>query len=169
MKKTLLFALVLGLSSITFSDLFGQSTKLKLEEGTVVRVKSMSDISSKTAKDGDLVDFVCAEDIFVNDKLVIKQNARVTASVEDAEHAKSLGKEGSLRIAFINVRAIDGQKIPLRAVRGTTEGKNTVAATVALSVVLSPLFLLKKGKEVKIPVGKMMEAYTSQDVEITIQ
>ena len=166
MKKLLIG---ITLSCIAFTNTYSQATKVKLEEGTVIRVKSLSEISSKTAKNGDLVDFVSVEDIFVDDKLVIKQNARVTATIEDAEHAKSLGKEGSLRIAFVNVRAADGQKIPLRAVRGTTEGKSTVASTVALSVVLSPLFLLKKGKEVNIPAGKIMEAYTSQDVDIAVQ
>ena len=166
MKKILIGII---LSCFAFINTYSQGRKVKLEEGTVIRVKSLSEFSSKTAKNGDLVDFVSVDDIFVDDKLVIKQNARVTATIEDAEHAKSLGKEGSLRIAFVNVRAADGQRIPLRAVRGTTEGKSTIASTVVLSFVLSPLFLLKKGKEVNIQAGTIMEAYTSQDVFITTQ
>ena len=147
---------------------FAQSKKIKLEEGTVIRVKSLSEISSKTSNSGDLVDFVCAEDVIINNIIVVKERARVSATIEEAEHAKALGKQGELKISFSNVRAVDGQKIPIRAVKGTTEGKNTVGATVALSVVLSPLFLLKKGKEIKIPAGKIMEAYVSQDIEIEI-
>lgn len=146
-----------------------QVSKVKLEQGSVVRVKSVSEISSKDARDGDLVDFVCAEDVFVGDKLVIKQNSRVFARIESAEHAKGLGKQGSLKFAFEGIKAVDGQKVPLRAVRGTTEGKSTLGTTVALSVVLSPLFLLKKGKEVKIPAGHILEAYIAQDIEIVVQ
>ena len=171
MKKINLLALTctLIIGMIVNTKSFSQATKVKAEEGTVVRVKSIADISSKEAKSGDLVDFVCAEDIFVGDKLIIKQNARVYARIEEAEHAKALGKQGSLKIAFEGIKAVDGQKIPLRAVRGTTEGKSTLASTVALSVVLSPLFLLKKGKEIKLPKGHLLESYLAQDVDIVVQ
>jgi hypothetical protein len=148
---------------------FGQEAKkITIPEGTIVVVKSIADISSKTAREGDLLDFITAEDILIDGVVVIKENARVSANVEDAEHAKSLGKQGSLTIKFSNVKAANGVNIPLRAVRGSSEGKSTIGATVALSVVLSPLFLLKKGKEIKIPAGKLMEAYVSRDMELNI-
>jgi hypothetical protein len=154
---------------ILFSFLsYGQeSKKIIIPEGTIVVVRSIADISSKTAREGDLLDFVTAEEIMIDGVVVIKENSRVTANVEDAEHAKSLGKQGSLTIKFSNVKSVKGQNIPLRAVRGSTEGKSTIGSTVALSVVLSPLFLLKKGKEIKIPAGKQMEAYVSRDTEVS--
>ena len=34
----------------------------------------MSNITSKTNIDGELIDFVCAEDIYINNRLVIKKN-----------------------------------------------------------------------------------------------
>ena len=157
MKKNLIavtICLLIGIIASTQS--FSQGTKIKAEEGTVVRVKSLADISSKDAKSGDLVDFVCAEDIFIGDKLIIKENARVYARIEEAEQAKAAGKQGSIKIA-------------LRSVKGTTEGKSTLASTVALSLVVSPLFLLKKGKEVNLPKGHLLEAYVAQDVEIVVQ
>ncbi len=100
MKKNLIAVtiyLLIGIIASTQS--FGQGTKIKAEEGTVVRVKSLADISSKDAKSGDLV----------------------------------------------------------------------LASTVALSLVVSPLFLLKKGKEVNLPKGHLLEAYVAQDVEIVVQ
>jgi hypothetical protein len=146
---------------------FGQLTKkIIISEGTIIVVKSIADISSKTAREGDLVDFITAEDVKIDGIVVIKENSRVSANVEDAEHAKSLGKQGSLTLKFSNVKTTNGQNVPLRSVRGTAEGKSTIGSTVALSLVLSPLFLLKKGKEVKIPAGKQMEAYVSRDTEV---
>jgi hypothetical protein len=170
MKKNLIavtICLLIGIIASTQS--FSQGTKVKAEQGTVVRVKSLADISSKDAKSGDLVDFVCAEDIFIGGKLIIKENASVFARIEEAEKAKSGGKQGSIKIAFEGIKAVDGQKIPLRSVKGTTEGKSTLASTVALSLVVSPLFLLKKGKEVNLPKGHLLEAYVAQDVEIVVQ
>jgi len=165
MKTLITFFLLITSSIFCYS----QTEVAKLLEGTVIRVKSLTDISSKTANEGDMLDFICLEDVLVKGKVVIREGARVSANVEDAEQAKGLGKQGSLKINFNYVRAIDDQKIPLRAVRGTVEGKNTVGTTVALAVVLSPLFLFKKGKNIKFPAGKIMEAYVGQDIEISVK
>lgn len=167
MKFKVVFAFIY--SVLCFSVSAQQSKKLIIPEGTIIRVKSVADITSKTAHEGDLVDFITAEELQIDGVVVVKENARVSANIEDAEQAKSLGKQGSLTLKFSNVKSVNGINIPLRAVRGATEGKSTIGATVALSVVLSPLFLLKKGKEIKIPAGKLMEAYVSRDTEINFE
>ena len=99
MKKNLIavtICLLIGIIASTQS--FSQGTKVKAEQGTVVRVKSLADISSKDAKSGDLVDFVCAEDIFIGDKLIIKENARVYARIEEAEKQKQLESKAASKL-----------------------------------------------------------------------
>ena len=162
-------ALVPALLVICISHLSAQGRKVRLEEGTILNVKSLSEISSKTAQSGDLVDFISSEAVVINNDTLIALGARVFATIEESDHAKSLGKQGEIKIAFSGIRAVDGQKVPIHASSGKKEGKNTVGATVALAVVLSPLFLLKKGKEVVIPAGKVMEAYVAQDVMIELK
>jgi hypothetical protein len=119
---------------------------VKIEEGSLLKVKSLSEISSKTASEG----------------------TTVKGYIDEAEKAKSVGKQGTLRIQFDFTKAVDGTKIPLRSTRGSVEGDDKTTTSVALAVVVSPLFLLKKGKEAKIPAGKIMDAYVARDVEITV-
>ena len=141
---------------------------LLIPEGVTIKVKSLAPLSSKTVNEGDVIDFTVYQDLEIDGKIVIKEGALVSAFIESAEKAKGLGKEGSIKIQFNYTKSVDGTKVPLRSTKGTIEGEGKVGGAVALAVVLSPLFLLKKGKEAKIAEGKIMEAYVSRDVKVTI-
>ena len=167
MKKYILFLLI-PIFSIGQNKV--DSTKfMKLEEGTIIVVKSMSNISSKTINYGESLDFACADDIFVNDKLIFKKNTIIKAKVDKVNRAKLLGNEGDLEIKFNSLNAIDGQEIPIEAVYGKLKGSNITSTAVNLSIFFSPLFLLLKGKEIKIPIGSTMEVYTSRESFIRTQ
>jgi hypothetical protein len=165
MKKIKYIFFYILLSNSAFSQImsFGQT---KIEEGTIIIVKSMSNITSKTIMYGELIDFACADDTYVDNKLVIKKNSNVRAKIENIDRAKGLGKEGTLKIKFNKLTTIDGQEIPIEAVYGTSQGKNITEAAVNLSVFFSPFFLLLKGKEAKIPIGSLMEVYTTKEFYI---
>ena len=167
MKKYILFLLI---PIFSIGQNKADSTKsLKLEEGTIIVVKSMSNISSKTISYGESLDFVCADDIFVNNKLIFKKNSNIKAKVEKIDNAKILGKEGVLEIKFNSLTAIDGQEIPIEAVYGKLKGSNITGTAVNLSIFLSPLFLFLKGKEAEIPIGSTMEVYTTRESFIRTQ
>jgi hypothetical protein len=148
---------------------FSQTTKTKIEEGTIILIKSLSIISSNTTSDGESIDFFCAENVLVNNKLIIKKNSKVTGKVESSEKSRSLGKGGSLKIIFNYITAIDGQNIPISGIYNYVKGENTSGAAVGLSFVLSPLFLFLKGKEANIPIGSLIELYTTQEIDIQAQ
>lgn len=138
--------------------------KFLLEEGTIIRVKSLAEISSKTAKEGDRADFAIAEDVEINGKIVIKQGTLVDGNIESVQKAKGLGKQGSITVNFLKVKAADGSTVPIRSTKNAIQGENKGGASVALALVLSPLFLLKKGKEAIIPEGKILSLYVDKDV-----
>ena len=159
---------VLFIANSAFSQImsFGQT---KIEEGTIIIVKSMSNITSKTNIDGEFINFVCAEDIYINNILIIKKNIKVGARIEISDKAKGLGKEGTLKIIFNYITAIDGQNIPISGVYNYVKGENKSGTAVGLSFVLSPLFLFLKGKEANIPIGSLIEVYTTQEKYIQAQ
>ena len=161
MKKNILFLLI-PIFSIGQTKV-DSIKSIKIEEGTIIIVKSMSNISSKTITYGQSLDFVCADDIFVNNNLLIKKNTNIKAKVEKIDNAKILGKEGVLEIKFNSIAAIDGQYIPIEAVYGKSKGSNISNTAVNLSILFSPLFLLIKGKEAEIPIGSSMEVYTTRE------
>ena len=168
MKKfVLLFSLITLISFRQTKVDYNKSTKI--EEGTIIIVKSMSNITSKTNIDGDFINFVCAEDIYINNILIIKKNIKVGARIEISDKAKGLGKEGTLKIIFNYITAIDGQNIPISGVYNYVKGENKSGTAVGLSFVLSPLFLFLKGKEANIPIGSLIEVYTTQEIYIQAQ
>ena len=148
---------------------YSQSIKTKVEEGTIILLKSLSIISSNTTMDGESIDFFCADNLVVNNKLIIKKNSKITGKVESSEKSRSLGKGGSLKIIFNYITAIDGQNIPISGVYNYVKGDNKSGTAIGLSLVLSPFFLFLKGKEANIPIGSLIEVYTTQEIEIQAQ
>ncbi len=169
MKNLLLLACSLFVISTASAQDTLSTKKITIPEGTVLKVKSLSAFDSKTVNEGDIVDFAVYEDLEINGTVAIKEGAIVNAFIESSEKAKGLGKQGSLKVQFNYTKAADGSKVPLRSTKGTLSGEGTAGSAIALAAVVSPLFLLKKGKEAKVTQGKMMEAYVSRDVVISIK
>ena len=168
MKKILIVFILFPMIAISQSKEENNKTT-KVEEGTIIIVKSMSNITSKKNIDGEFINFVCAEDIYINNILVIKKNIKVGGRIEISDKAKGLGKEGALKIIFNYITAIDGQNIPISGVYNYVKGINKSGTAVSLSFVLSPLFLFLKGNEAIIPIGSLIEVYTTQEIEIKAQ
>lgn len=167
MKK--IFFLFLAFSFLTSQAQDSVGKKVVIPEGTVLKVKSLSAFDSKNVNEGDIVDFAVYEDLEIDGKIIIKEGAIVNAYIETSEKAKGLGKQGSLKVQFNYTKAVDGAKVPLRSTKGTLSGEGKAGGAIALAVVVSPLFLLKKGKEAKVTEGKLMEAYVSRDVNVVIK
>ena len=148
---------------------YSQSTKTKVEEGTIILLKSLSIISSNTTMDGESIDFFCADNVVVNNKLIIKKNSKVTGKVESSEKSRSLGKGGSLKIIVAKPIDINIKNIPISGVYNYVKGDNKSGTAVGLSFVFSPLFLFVKGKEANIPIGSLIEVYITQEINIQAQ
>ncbi len=168
MRKIILFFCTLSYLTLNAQDSLSIK-KVIIPEGTVIKVKSLTAFDSKNVNEGDMVDFSVYEDLEIDGKILIKEGSIVSAYIESSEKAKGIGKEGSLKIQFNNTKAIDGSKVPLRSMKGTISGEGKAGASIALAAVISPLFLLKKGKEAKITEGKLFEAYVSKQVSVTIK
>lgn len=168
MKNILLVILTFSFLKLNAQDSL-TIKKIIIPEGTVIKVKSLTAFDSKNVSEGDMVDFTVYEDLEIDGKVLIKEGTIVSAYIESSEKAKGIGKEGSIKIQFNSTKAIDGSKVLLRSMRGTISGEAKAGTSIALAAVISPLFLLKKGKEAKITEGKLMEAYVSRQVAVTIK
>ncbi len=133
-----------------------------LREGTEVTLKFATALSSKTAADGDPVEFVLDDDLKVGDALVVPKNAHATATVTNAKKAGMMGKGGELNVQLQYLIAGDN-RIRLRGTKGK-EGQSKTGATVALTVLFGPIGLIKHGKNVEIAAGTPLTAYIDQDV-----
>lgn len=143
-----------------------------LAEDTPVRIKLTRTMSSKDAKVGDKVDFEVLEDVKVKDTIVIRQGAMAMATVTTAQPKRRLGRSGKLDINIDYVQLVDGEKVPLRAVKGGSGGTRTTAMTSAIVATgilffpAAPLFLFMKGKNITIPQGTEVTAYVAGDTPL---
>jgi hypothetical protein len=145
-----------------------------LHDSTPVKLRLTRNVSSADADVGDTVDFDVVEDIFVGNTLVIARGASAIATVTQAQKKRRMGRGGKLDINIDYVRAVDGEKVALRAVKETNGGGHVGAMTgaiVATSLVFwpaAPFFLLMHGKDITIPKGKELTAYSNGEIGLDI-
>jgi hypothetical protein len=143
-----------------------------LEDGTPVKLRIARTVSSEDAKVGDTVDFEVLEEIKSHDVVLVPRGGIAWATVTEAQSKRRMGRAGKLNINIDNVKIVDGEKVPLRAVKEVKGGSHTGAMTgaiVATSIVFfpaAPLFLLIKGKDITIPKGTEITAYISGDIPL---
>jgi hypothetical protein len=132
----------------------------------------MQTLSSGTSKLNDKVDFEVVEDVKVGNVTVIPQGGTAIATVTEAKTKKSFGRSGKLNVNIDYVRLANGDKVPLRAIKGGSGGSRTgvmTGAVVATAIVFfpaAPLFFFIKGKNITIPKGTEITAYTAADTAL---
>jgi hypothetical protein len=136
-----------------------------IPDGTEFSVVNQQLVSSKTATDGDPVDFKVDDDVAVNGVVVIAKGTLVKGEVTNAEHNGHFGKSGKLSIRVSSTTSVDGQVVKLRAARGKS-GNDATGSTVALTVLFGPIGLLKHGSNAELKEGAKMVVYT--DAPLTI-
>lgn len=133
-----------------------------LKEGVEVPLKFVNSISSKTANDGDPVEFVLDDDLKVGDSIVVGKGAHALATVTTAKKAGMMGRPGDLAVQ-IQYLTVGSNRVHIRGTKGR-EGDSKTGATVALTVLFGPIGLIKHGKNVEIPAGSPFTAYVDQDI-----
>lgn len=137
-----------------------------LKSGTLVVLETTALLSSKDAKQGQTIPLRVKYDVLISGRVAIKAGASASGQVTAAEHHKGLGKEGSLAIKPTVVQAVDGQMVPLVGAGTASAGSGTAGAAIGLAVVVSPLFLLHKGKEASIAAGYELQGTVANEAII---
>jgi len=156
-----------------FSALFCISLSLTaqnaitLQEGTVVRVELLETLDSRLVKVGDLVNLRVDEDVEVDGVVSIKRGTEVTGRVIVSQPSKTLGKKGTLDFTIDYTKSVTGRNIHLNTTANGGDGKSYTGGAIA-AVIVSPLFLLAKGKNVTVEKGKVFSAYVGQDYELML-
>lgn len=135
-----------------------------LKEGTEVKLKLAESLSSKTAAEGDAVNLELAEDLKAGDVVVAKAGAMAVGEVTRAKKAGRVGKPGELNIR-LNYLKVGDNRVRLRGSKGK-EGQGKEGTAIALTVVVSPLFLLKHGKQAEIKQGTLVTGYVDMDINL---
>lgn len=140
-----------------------------LEDSTSIRLRLTRNLSSADERKGDQVDFETLDDIVVDNVMVIPKGSIAKATITEAEPKRRMGRGGKLDVNIDSVRLKDGEHVNLRAMKATKGGGHVGAMTgamVATGIVFfpaAPLFLFMHGKDINIPKGTEVVAYTDGD------
>lgn len=140
-----------------------------LEEGTPVRLKLVNTVTSSKAHEGDEVSFKVIDDILAIDgkTVLIPAGSSAWGSVTEANKRGRIGGKGELALIIEGAQAANGKTVPLRA-SISREGHSKLGTVIALSLLVTPLFLFMRGKDAKIHAGAQLSAYIDRDSIIDI-
>jgi hypothetical protein len=132
-----------------------------IPEGTEFTVQTLDFLSSQTAAQGDPIHLEVQNNVLVDGAIAIPAGSPVKGVISSVTHASRMGKAGNISVRIESGETVDGQRIRLRATKAqSTDDK--VGSVVALTVLVSPLFLLKKGNDVAYQPGTVVTVYTDE-------
>jgi len=153
--------------AIAFVSALACQAQIVISEGTKVRVRLEQPISSATAEEGQVVEFVVTDAVREGDAIVIAEGARVTGVITQAQAKRRLGRAGKLDFSIERVRSVDDQWIPVRYSVTKKSGQSHAVATGIVTAGVAaafwpaaPVFLLRKGSDVTINRGVSFEVFT---------
>jgi hypothetical protein len=137
----------------------------KVPDGTAIRLSLVESLSSATNEVDNPVHFEVIEDVKVAGNLLIPKGSTAVGHVVEVESRKRMGRAGKINFTVDHVKAPDGSNLRLRAA-STRKGEDKTGTVIVGAVVLSPLFLIMRGKDITIPKGTEITAYVEGEREI---
>lgn len=142
--------------------------KVLLKEGTEVRLKLAQSLTSKTATQGERVEFVLAEDLRVGDAIVARKGTRALGTVTEAkktEKQKTHAKQLSMRFDHMRV----GDSVIELTGQQAGAGKRDIGKVVTFTILFGLLgYLSTSHKKFAIPEGTPVTAYVERDIELPV-
>jgi hypothetical protein len=164
LSPALVVVLVVSQTGTIAAQSASASDRIVVRDGTDVKLKFIEALSSKTAHPGDSVTLELAEDLLVNDIIVVRQGAKATGEITVAKKSGMMGRGGDLALQLQYLKAGDN-KIKLRGTKGN-EGDSKVGTAIVLTVLIGIFGLMKHGKNAEIPAGTLITAYVSDDIAL---
>jgi hypothetical protein len=160
---------------VCFKEGKPQVEEVVIPAGTLVPVRFLSTLSSKNNKTGETFNFQIAENVFLDNKLIIPDNSEGVGEITKAKKATLLSRPGKLEIEFKSLSALDGTSLSLiLGEKAEEENKRLYVAVGAgilgLIILSSPIGLvfgaLVPGKNVKIEEGTEMFLQVESDTSV---
>lgn len=141
------------------------TTAVSVPEGTEFSAQTLDFLTSQTAAVGDPINLEVTDNVMVGGAIAIAAGTPVRGVISAVEKAGRIGKSGSISLRVESTQTVDDQRVRLRASK-TQQTGDKLGSTVALSIIVSPLFLLKKGNDVAYQPGTKVTVYTDQKMDV---
>jgi hypothetical protein len=167
-------ALLVFSSARSGAALAASTHTITVPAGTKIAILADEEISSGSAKKGDVFGFTAANDLIVNGYIIVKKGAHGEGLVSSAEPSGSHGHAGRLGLQFDYIYAVDGAKIKLTDVPTTSEGEQRKGASSTATIIgaatlgVGGLFAhnFVHGRDSVVRLGQTLSTYTGNAVHI---
>ena len=160
---------------VCFKEGKPQVEEVVIPAGTLVPIRFLTTLSSKSNKTGETFNFQIAENVFLDNKLIIPSNSEGLGEITKAKKATILSRPGKLEIEFKSVSALDGTSLNLILGEEAEEENKRLyvavgAGILGLIILSNPIGLavgaLIPGKNVKIEEGTEMFLQFKDDTTV---
>lgn len=145
----------------------GAQGAFKVPDGTALRLSLTESLSSANDEVDKQIHFEVTEDVKVGETVVFPKGATAVGHIVDVQSKRRMGRSGKLNFTLDHVKAPDGTNVRLRA-SSARQGDDKSGTVIVGTVLLSPLFLIMRGKDVEIPKGTIVTAYVDGDRDINL-
>jgi len=136
-----------------------------LAKGTVVPVKLLQTLDSKTAKTNQIVKLQTTDNVYYNGYVVIPRYTPVTGYVYVAHKGGGFGQKGVLKVAGLELVTGSGFKVPLMdGIIGRGKNDGGAVAVAAAVTVIGGAFM--KGTNVTIEEGTEFEVKVRSNTDL---
>ncbi|MDI1241168.1 MAG: hypothetical protein PSX80_04530 [bacterium] len=129
--------------------------------GTELKVLVREKLSSRKLTVGQKLTLEVAEDLTVNNTIVVSKGTPVAAVVVDSRKSGMMGRSGRLAISIRSTTINNGESLRLRAGKGGKDGDN-MGSMFALTVIFGAPGLLIKGTNGQIPANSIVVALVDE-------
>ena len=148
--------------------------EVTLPADNVIKIEFLDAMSTKQNRKGDPVNFRAADNLYVNDVLVLPKGARGTGVIKKVSQPGIFGKDGRIDVEFTSITAVDGKQIPITvgdlSKQKATSAAGAGAATLGGLAILGPVGLVGgafvRGASVNIPAGSTTYVQTAASVTL---
>ena len=163
-----------ALANLAFQDGIVVVETVTLPKDSVIKLEFAEDLSSKTAKAGDVVKYKVADNVFVNDVLVLPKGAEGVGKVTKVVGPRMFGQDARIDVDFGFIYAIDNTRVKVFLGDVAKQAAETVAGAAGAAdrrmVVLGPVGIIGgafvTGKSVNIPAGSTTFVQVKADTDI---
>ncbi len=156
---------------LAYTDGKATISNVTVAKESLLKIKLVTPLSTRTSRPGDIVTFQAADDIYVDGNLVIPKGALGNGKVTKVEGARNFGRDAELQVSFDTIEAIDGTIInTILGDKAKAENKSlatAAGASIAGMAILGPIGIVGgafvHGKDVNIPADAEMFIQTKDD------
>ena len=152
-----------------------EGERIFLREDSIIKVRLLDTLDSRTAKRGDTFRYVVLTDVVCRDRKIIREGTAGTGKVLDVRRRSTWGRSGRVTCGFSFVSTVNGTRVRLAMTRRARERNEAEGYAAGASLIglmaLGPLGLVGgafiKGRDVTIPSDSVFYLGVEENVDVT--